>query len=239
MINKEFAESMLVEFDGCDNDRPGSPESPAIWVFGIEPGDSIADRLVRSKTGDKLNHSTDQSYSIERQLKWPFNQKTFKLLAAIEGEADSKAFAKNKQPFVEGSDGYFKGNIYPYACNNVAEWSSETQDELGCGKDMYIQWCNEHRIPVIHSWVKKYRPKIFIGVGAGYRMVFSRAVFGREVCFDEMQILGKSQVKTIYSHKENGCRLVVIPHFSGPYGMNCDKSIRGVGEFIAGFMATK
>lgn len=237
MINKKIAESMLVEFDGCDNDRPGSPESPAIWVFGIEPGDSIADKLARSKAGSKLNSSANQSYSIERQLKWPFNQKTFKLLAAIEGETDYKAFAMRELPFVEGSEGYFKGNIYPCACNNVAEWSSETADEIGCSKEKYVQWCNEHRIPAIHTWVKKYQPKVFIGVGASYRMIFSRAVFGHEVELEEIQIPGKSQVKTIYSHMDNACRLVVIPHFSGPYGMNCNRSIQGVGQYVAGFIA--
>lgn len=236
MINKEIAESMLVEFDGCDSECPGSPESRAIWVFGIEPGDSVADKLARDKAGTKLNPSADQSYSIERQLKWRFNQKAFKLLAAIEGETDYKAFAMKKQPFVEGSEGYFKGNVYPYACNNVAEWSRETADELGCSKETYVQWCNAHRIPVIHSWVKKYQPKVFIGVGASYRMIFSRAVFGREVDLEAIQIPGKSQVKTIFSHMENGCRLVVVPHFSGPNGMNCNKSIQGVGQYIADLM---
>ena len=239
MINKEIAESMLVEFDGCDSDRPGSPEAQAIWVFGIEPGDSIADKLARSNAGTRLNPSANQSYSIERQLKWPFNQKTFKLLAAIEGETDYKAFATNKKPFVEGSEGYFKGNIYPFACNNVAEWSSQIADEVGGSKETYIQWCNKHRIPIIHSWIKKYQPKVFIGVGVTYRMIFSRAVFGHEVEFDKIKILGKSQEKTIFSHMENGYRLVVIPHFSGPYGMNCNKSIQGAGEYIARFMATK
>lgn len=239
MINKEVAESMLVEFDGCDNDRPGSPEAPAIWIFGIEPGDSIADKLARSNAGTKLNPTAELSYSIERQLKWPFNQKAFKLLAAIEGETDYKSFATKKQPFVEGSEGYFKGNIYPFACNNVAEWSPEIADEVGCSKAAYLQWCNENRIPIVHSWVKKYQPKVFIGVGATYKTIFSRAVFGREVEFDEIQIPGKSQVKKIFSHAENGCRLVVTPHFSGPYGLNCNKSIQGVGEYIARFIATK
>jgi hypothetical protein len=239
MINQEIAESMLVEFDGCDNDCPGSLDAPAVWVFGIEPGDSIADKLARSKAGTDQNPSVSQSYSVERQLKWPFNQKAFKLLAAIEGETDYKAFATKKQPFVEGSEGYFKGNIYPFACNNVAEWSSEIAAEVGCNKQTYIQWCNDHRIPVIHSWVKKYQPKVFIGVGASYKTIFSRAVFGREVDLKEILISGKSQVKTIFSHIEDGYTLVVIPHFSGPYGMNCNKSIQGAGQYIAGLIEAK
>lgn len=235
MINEKYAQSMLVEFDGCDSDRPGSPESRAIWLFGIEPGDSIADKLTRTKTASQagLDGPVDNSYSIEKQMKWSFNQKAFKLLAAIEGETDYKAFARDRQPFVKGSEGYFKGNIYPCACHNVGEWTPESVDEVGCSKETYRQWCNENRIPVIHSWVKKYRPKMFIGVGVSYRNVFSRAVFGREVELEAVQIPGKSQVKTIYSHVENENRLVVMPHFSGPYGMNCNKSIQGAGQFIA------
>ena len=70
-------------------------------------------------------------------------------------------------------------------------------------------------------------------------MIFSRAVFGREVDMKEIHIRGKSQVKTIFSHMEGGFRLVVMPHFSGPYGMNCNKSIQGVGQYISDFIATK
>ena len=239
MINQEIAESMLVEFDGCDNDRPGSPLAPAIWIFGIEPGDSIADKLSRLNAVSQSNPTADQGYSIERQMKWPFNQKTFKLLAAIEGEPDYKVFAARNLPFVEGSEGYFKGNIYPFACNNVSEWSPEVAAELGCDKGAYIHWCNEHRVPVIHSWVRKYQPNVFIGVGATYKTIFARAVFGREVQFAEVRIPGKSQIKTIFTHRERGLRLVVIPHFSGPYGMNCNKSIQGVGEYIADFIADR
>jgi len=51
----------------------------------------------------------DDSYSIEMQLRWPYNIKAFKLLASMHGYTVDKflEFATAHQPFVKGRPGFF------------------------------------------------------------------------------------------------------------------------------------
>lgn len=229
MIDEGIAKSMLQEFDGCDCVLPGSPESPSVWLFGIEWGNP------KITTG--IPEPTDDSYSIETQLKYrPFNPKAFKLLATMNGYPVEKfrEFAEEHQPFVKGSEGYFKGNLYPYACNNVKEWPDEVKNELRVSdKEEYRQWCREYRLPVVKQWVDKYQPKIFIGVGITCRDEFSLAVFGKQVVFQQETITDNTLDRPIYYFIEGTRKLVVIPHFSGRYGLRSNELLRKAGEFIA------
>jgi hypothetical protein len=221
MINEQIAKSMLEEFDGCDCDNPGSQDLPFVWLFGIEFG--INEQIE------------DDSYSIETQLRFPFNIKAFKLLAVMNGfdVIQYREFANAHRPFVRGSNGYFKGNLYPYACKKVSDWPDDTRKAIGLSKVDYFEWCRIHRLPVIKQWVDKYQPKIFIGVGISCRSDFSFAVFGKDVNFKVKIVEVNSHVKHIYYFIEGSKKLVVVPHFSGPYGLNSNKSLQEVGLFIA------
>lgn len=178
----------------------------------------------------------NSAYSIKTQLGYRFNQKAFKLLAAINGYPVElfREFAQECQPFVKGCEGYFKGNLYPYACNNVYEWPEDAIKETGISdKNEYRQWCREHRFSTIKQWVDKYQPKIFIGVGITCRNEFSLAVFGKEVEFKEEKIIVNTYAKPIYYFIDGSRKLVVVPHFSGPYGLNSNKSLQEAGSLIA------
>lgn len=222
------------EFDGCDGGDPGSPDVPSIWIFGIEHG------TYRSSHDESFHAAqVDSGYSIKTQLKWPYNQKAFKLLAAMEGKAVSnyREFAETNKPFVKQSVGYFKGNIYPYACRNVSEWPVEAEEETGMTKSEYREWCSLHHIPAIKKWVDKYRPKVFIGVGVTNKSEFANAVFGMDVEFDVYQFSVNGYGKQIFYFKSAGRRLVVVPHLSGSrHGLNSNESLRIAGEFISGFI---
>ena len=222
------------EFDGCDGGDPGSPTSPTIWIFGIEHGTYRSPATFESSQ----NH-TDDGYTIQTQLTYPYNQKAFKLLAVINGLSieDYRVFAEKTQPFVKGSKGYFKGNLYPYACRSVSEWTPEAELETGMTKIEYKQWCNQHHIPAIKKWVDQYQPKVFIGVGNSNRTDFSQAVFGNNVNFETHQFTVGTQTKKIFYAKVDGRRLVVIPHLSGgKNGLNSHESVRVAGKFIAEFI---
>lgn len=222
------------EFDGCDGGDPGSPTSPTIWIFGIEHGTYRSPEAFESS-----QNQTNDGYAIQTQLKYPYNQKAFKLLAAINGLPleDYRLFAEKNQPFVQGSKGYFKGNLYPYACRSVSEWPAEAEAETGMTKAEYRQWCVQHHIPVIKQWIDKYQPKVFIGVGNSNRFDFSQAVFGNSVDFETYQFAVGKQIKKIFHAKVEGRRLVVIPHLSGgKNGLNSHESVRLAGEFIAKFI---
>lgn len=235
MIDQIFAKEALEKFVGCDSDEvgAGTSTSPSIWLFGIEHG------TYKSKHEASLNEPEDDSYSLQIQLRWPYNQKAFKLLAAIDGYdvKEFRKYAEEHQPFVKGSAGYFKGNLYPFACRNVSEWSPEAAKETGTiHKHEYQQWCREHRLPAIKDWVGEYQPKIFIGLGITCRNEFSVAVFGEEVDFIEKSITVNNHNKRIFYFTDGWKKLVVIPHFAGSYGLNSDESLQKTGEFIAEIM---
>lgn len=235
MINEEIARSMLQEFDGCDSNMPGSSHHPSVWLFGIEPGFSEKDIALEKAILSGLLPSVDRNYSIDTQLGYRFNRSAFKLLAAMDGcdVSNFRQFAAERQPFVRGRPGYFKGNLYPYACNTVHDWPETAIRETGItDKNEYRQWCREKRWPAIKGWIDKYQPRVFIGVGITYRNDFSLAVLGREVEFNVKTITVNSHEKSIYYFVDGERKLVVVPHFSGPHGLNSNRALQEAGGFI-------
>src|ERR1035437_7437490 len=233
MINEKIAKAMLEEFDGCDCDDPGSPASPSVWLFGIEWGNP------KKKENKIVVKPEDDGYSIKTQLTYQYNQKAFKLLAAMNGYdvSEYREFAQKHQPFVNGSGGYFKGNLYPYACNKVDEWPEDVKIEIGISdKEQYRQWCREFRLPVVKQWVDKYQPKLFIGVGITCRDEFSSAVFGKGVNFNKEMITDKKIDRPIFHFSDESRKLVVVPHFSGRYGLRSDILLQEAGKFIEGLL---
>jgi hypothetical protein len=230
MKNRAILESMLEEFDGCEGDDPGTTESPSIWLFGIEPGRSISDQNNASTVTSRIN----DGYRIDIQRKWPYNRNAFKLLAAIKGYSVSQylEFANLYQPFVVGGKGYFKGNLFPYACKKVGDWPDDAIIETGLkDKSEYQEWCRVNRWPIISKWVDQYRPLVFIGVGNSCRNDFALSVFGREVELNLHEFMINRNVKRIYYKFADGRRLVVIPHLSR--GLHENASLQYAGEFIA------
>lgn len=238
MINEDIAKSMLNEFDGCDCDSPGSPDSPSVWLFGIEWGRPKNQQELKKIDYESIAaEPVDDGYSIKTQLGYSYNLKAFKLLAAMNGYEVNQyhEFAQNHQPFVKGSEGYFKGNLYPYACKNVDEWPDDVKNEIGVSdKEEYRQWCRKHRLPVVKQWVDKYQPKIFIGVGITCRDEFSLAVFGKAVDYKKEIITDNKLDRPIFYFIEGAKKLVVIPHFIGPRGLRSDILLQKAGDFIAG-----
>lgn len=242
MINHDFAEEALSKFYGCDSDeiQAGSKRNPSIWLFGIEHG------TYKSKHDENLETKElieDEDYSVKTQMKWPYNQKAFKLLASMSPQYGAEKyveFAEEYKPFVAGTQGFFKGNLYPFPCHNVGAWPEIATEITGAAsKHDYIEWCREHRFPVIKKWIDEYCPKIVIGVGIGNREEFSLAVFGESVSLSEYVFHINGYQKRIFYHATENKKLVVIPHFSGPSGLNSNDSLQKAGEFITGFMNSR
>lgn len=235
MMDSNFAKAALSKFVGCDGDEiaAGNCASPSVWLFGIEHG------TYKSKHEGHQGASEDDQYSISTQLQWPYNQKAFKLLAAVNGYRVDEylRFAEEHQPFVKGRAGYFKGNLYPFAFHDVASWTKEAELATGMrDKAIYKRWCQEHRLPSIKEWVDEYRPRIFIGVGVGCRVDFSMAVFGRLVDFSEEVIVVNGRRKRFFYFTEDWRKLIVVPHFSGANGLNSNESLQKAGQLVASVM---
>lgn len=235
-----FSDDALRKFVGCDSDEhaAGTPASPSVWLFGIEHG------TYRSRHDGGIGvvgdaNDDDNDYSVETQRRWPYNQKAFKLLAAMQGipVQDWREYAEKHQPFVKGSPGYFKGNLYPYACHNAAEWPAEAADETGFANKLdYQTWCRDKRLPVIRSWVEEYKPSVFIGVGSGYRNDFSRAVFANEAELETTVVVAAGKERRLFFRIDEAKKLVVVPHFSSAAGLNSDALLQATGTFIAKLM---
>lgn len=235
MINPDFAKEATEKFSGCDSTEieAGNSVSPSIWLFGLEHGTYKSKHDENTNTREEIE---DANYTVETQLKWPYNRRAFKLLAAIDEEYGVKKyleFAKKRQPFVRGSKGYFKGNLYPYPCHNVGAWPESAVKTTGAlTKNEYLQWCKEYRLPIIKAWVEEYSPKVVIGVGITHRNEFSLAVFGVIKEFTEKNITINGHKKRLFHYSDSDKKLVIIPHFSGRHGLNSDESLEKAGELI-------
>jgi len=231
----EILKAMKNIIESSDGGDPGHLGARSIWLFGIEPGDSKADQTSRESGNTRPR---DDDYSVGTQMQWVFNQNAFKLLAAIDGKSvyEFESFAKGKNPFVKGCSGYFKGNLYPVASNNLDAWSKVSQEEMGCDKKEFYEWCRKERYPEIQNFVEKFRPRLIIGVGVGHRNEFLKAFFNdgsADFLVHRSEI--KQRVRRLYYKEKDGVKLVVIPHLSprGPYCLSSYDAIQKAGEFIA------
>jgi hypothetical protein len=232
---RELFEAWAIDpFEGGDGGDAGSPRAPSIWVFGIEHGDAI--NLVPEAPAPRA----ERDYSIDRQLRYPYNVALFKLLAAMHGEPIEhyEQFARIHQPWVPGVSGYLKGNLYPYPCRTVEHWSEQARQETGFEhKDEMVAWCQAHRLPAIADAVRRHKPRLFIGVGVSCCSDFARAFFGADVPLQVFQFAVNGSTKKIRYAKHNESCLVVLPHVSGTSnGLNSHEALLAAGSFIAGLM---
>lgn len=227
-VNKNFAVEALEKYCGCDSDahQAGTPDRPSLWVLGIEHGTFNSRHVPGAASVD------DETYSIATQMVFRFNKRLFALLAALDGEpTDSwREYAHKHQPFVKGTPGFFKGNLYPVACHDISEWMPEHVEETGfASKVEYAEWCREQRLPVLRSWIVEHGPKLVIALGVGNKDEFARAVFGESVPLTPVRFF---ENKTLHHLEHEGLRLVVLPHLTGKNGLNSDASIDAAAQFI-------
>ncbi|MBN9021823.1 MAG: hypothetical protein J0H08_06980 [Rhizobiales bacterium] len=220
--------------DTCDGGDPGSPNTPSIWVFGLEPGwpSAVADIPWRH---DGARSAALEQYKIELQLTWRFNCQVFKLLAALNRRppAAFREFAQNVRPFERGSMGYFKGNLFPIPCNRLATWDKSRQATTGfVKKDEYQNWMRETRLPILRHWIEKCKPKIFICSGIGHVADFMGLTDAYPPWSPHIfQVNGHT--KKIYFSDSGTVPTIVVPHLSGgPNGLNSDESIEIAASYI-------
>ncbi len=203
-------------------------------MLGFEHGESAAEGSRRSLE--------DESYSISLQRTYRYNRQVFKLLAAIEGGyvADWLSFAERKQPFVKGSSGYFKGNLYAYPCPDDATWSDVAQIETGfVSKERYRAWCRNHRFPVVEQWITRANPDLVIASGITRRQDFLSVVFRREyVRMEEHRVAVPGQTCRFFSASHNGRLLVVLRHLSGSPLFAANATLQAAGAQIAALRST-
>ena len=226
------------DFFGCDGGHPGTPQQPAIWLFGIEPGWSKQDELDDHLGKASLPARRGQvlGFPIEQQLKWPYGRNAIKLLTAIAGQParDYRKFAQAHRPFEANARGYFKGNIYPVPCNRVKEWSVEAQQETGfTSKADYIDFVHNRRVPAMRAWIRKHRPSLLIGSGSSGAYLEAFKALAEVTAVRHESFLINGRTKNIAWATGPTTNLLVIPHLSGSRnGLNSFASIDWVGKIV-------
>lgn len=220
--------------DSCDGGDAGSPIAPSVWLLGIEPGWSLSDQ---ARDDEKIETPTVglKEYSIDLQLKWPFNRNAFKFLAALNDRSPSDYidFARSKRPFEKGATGYFKGNLFPEAFNNIHSWDDQAVSTTGfASKAQYQAWLREVRFPIVRSWIEKCRPRLVIGAGLTHLHDFM-AVTGTNDVPEPHRFEVNGHAKRVYLATSGAVSVAVIPHLSGgSHGLNSDEAISRAAQFI-------
>lgn len=231
---RELASSEAHFMSTCDGGDIGSIETPSTWLMGVEPGNSLKDQL-HQQLGVVEPLDLDDSYPIELQLEYPFNRTAFKLLSTLNGGApeDYVAFAQRAQPFVRGSKGYFKANLFPVPFHNLEAWDDEARRETGFDtKSAYQEWVREVRFPVLSSQLELHRPKLLVATGMAHLQDF-RLVAGAETLI-EHSFLINGRKKRMFVATDGLVPLVVLPHLSGgPNGLNSNAAVVQAARVIA------
>jgi hypothetical protein len=225
-------------YSGCDGGDIGSPNSKSRWVCGIEwGGGHTPDELLKSM--QKNMTQIPKGYDVwEENISYIFNWQIMKLFVAIEGGkvSDYKLFAKDVKPFVEGSLGFFKMNLYPIAFKNTdpAKWINEFSSVTGfSSKEEYIKWCKTNRFQEIRNWTSTFSPEIVICLGKTYIEDFSVAFSDSEATFTN-EIIDDREIR--WCRNIQGTLVVVLPFMVNRNGLVKNITIQKVGERISQLM---
>ena len=235
---------------GCDG---GNPKAD-IWICGIEWGynknDKTQEEYYKVDLPQEIangEYYPSEKYKWKDSLEYPYGRNVAKLYSAIIGEkvSDYKKVADNRT----GSE-IFKMNLYPIAFNNTDEqlWKKYRLNEVTGfeEKNLFKTWCYLHRFPAISRFVNENKPKLIIGIGISYLTDFFVCFAGDRgvnttIYFGEIlqeSGMGKLVRRTYFWAKLiNGTTLVVIPFFSGSYGLNSDFLIQETGLRIKELIA--
>lgn len=242
MVAKQFRE-WACSLSGCDNSNVGAD----IWLSGIEFGIRADEREKYYKGGlqDQIAngpYNPPEFYDWQDGLTYTYGQSMAKLLCANSGRSveDYKDYSDDCN-----RSEVFKANLYPIAFRNTNDehWKVNGLDKITGfeNKHLYQIWCFFNRFPHFASLVEKHKPKLIIGTGVSFLMDFFACFggnLGKECAIIETGELENKEatpknnhVRRYYWTRPNdSTTLVVIPFFSGRYGLNSGPLLQEMGE---------
>lgn len=231
---RSLVEDETLFLSTCEGGDAGTPDKPSVWLLGIEPGWSLADEAAEEKSSAAYE-AQQEAYCVELQLTWPFNQKAFKLLSALDGgnPEDYREFALAARPFERGSKGYFKGNLFPEPFNKVGSWDIAAAEKTGFAtKQEYRAWMQEKRFGVLKAWIERCRPSLVIGCGLTHLGDFL-AITGNSEEPPARYIEVNGHSKRFHISTSGNVPVAIIPHLTGgSHSLNSNASIAMVAEQI-------
>lgn len=222
-------------FSGCDGGDIGSPTARSTWVCGIEWGGGAKPEEWEASLSEDVGAPPLGHDDAEHNLRYIFNWQTVKLLTAIAGGkvGDYRTTAATVQPFVRGSVGFFKMNLYPLAFKNTshAMWMKGFDQLTGFGaKQDYIDWCRNNRFPILRDWTRAHQPKLIICFGKTYLDDF-KAAFGEGGHPDRLEIVADRELRWFWTRF--GTLIAVCPFPVNRHGLNSNARLQAFGDRIA------
>lgn len=231
---------------GCDG---GNPKAD-IWLSGIEWGydsrDISADKYYKEELPQEIakgEYTPKDIYDWKFSLTYTYGRNLAKLYTAIQG---GKVEDYTSVTNLAGQE-LFKLNLYPIAFNSTNDelWREYKLHELTgfVEKELYKTWCFLHRFPFIAKMVNLHNPKCVICTGTSYLTDFFVCFAGNSGVSPEINVVvvnnGTEKPRKYYwSRLNNGTVLVVIPFFSGAYGLNSNYLLQEFGEQIGKLIPT-
>jgi hypothetical protein len=230
MVNSNFAK-WGAGFSGCDGGNPRGK----YWLCGIEyaGGDTEESLVFDDVSTPKYVGAPHRDR--EEFLKYPYNWKAIKLLAALSGKDPSKytAFFKEQGCFDRDSN-YFKLNLFPIGFRNTAHalWDDWLVRKTGLAtKQQYLEWCFSHRFPAIRAWMLDFSPSLILCTGISEFKQF-QAAFGLGDETVVADVIAAKEVKHFMTNDEK--TLVAVVYFlGGRYGLKSDLELSSTGQYLA------
>ncbi len=243
-VNKDF-KKWARSLSGCDN----SNLAAEIWVSGIEFGLS-QEKDITSYYSGLNNEMKDINYKPNFKnfiwdddgLTYTYGRNLAKLLCAYKGKNVSSY--NDIETYCSGSN-IFKMNLYPIAFRGTSPelWVNHNLEKITGfeTKHQYMTWCNLNRFPYYADLVYKHKPKLIIGTGITYLSEFFTCFTKHSekkihsvktgVLEDKSKSSNNNYIRRYYWGKINEqTTLVVIPFFSGRYGLNSDVLRQEMGD---------
>ena len=232
---KEWA----ISLSGCDGGNPNAD----IWVCGIEWGGGSMGRYYEKDLPEEISKGRveldDNIYRWKDSLTYTYGRNLAKLYMAITGK---KVEQYKDVQNLEGTE-IFKTNLYPIAFDstNPALWHQYQLDKITGfeNKRLFNTWCFFNRFPEFRRLRKEYKPKVIICTGVDYLrdflMFFASSETLEKIEVGELPIESKtnSHLRQYYTIMiEESTFLVVIPFFSGSYGLNSNNLLQKMGNII-------
>lgn len=224
---------------GCD----GGNIDANIWLCGIEWGGGSRGNYYEKDLPQEINQgevvSNVNKYDWKDSITYPYGLSFAKLYTAIKG---GKVEDYKKVGNLSGEE-LFKLNLYPIAFDSTDHklWHEYKLDEITGFENKYLfnTWCFFNRFPAFSDLRKKHKPKLIIGTGIDYLRDFLM-FFGGSENIDKLssnKIIPKSESnkydRTFYwVNLDNNTLLVIIPFFSGRYGLNSNYLLQEMGSRI-------
>ncbi len=244
-INKKFIE-WACSFSGCD----GGNIHSNIWIVGIEWG------VNKGNDEDKDYYLVELPSEIEKgKIKLPPDLYNWKeSITNKYGIGVAKLFCslinhdvddyKKKIELLKGSE-IFKLNLYPIAFQNTDNqlWDQYNLKNITgfYDKDLFRIWCLFNRFPFFSDLTRDYNPELIICTGISYLSDFI-LFFGGEKSLNKKIECGEIKPNSSSNNKyirqyywaklNNITKIVIIPFFSGRYGLNSNYLIEEMGKQI-------